>query len=65
MSAWKLLATSYNIVIVCFLYSTLPDPDLEIRGGGVGQSFRPLEKGRGPVSKTKGGGGSPGSPTVV
>ena len=66
MSAWKLLATSYNIVIVCFLYSTLPDPDLEIRGGGVGQSFRPLEKGRGPVSKTKGGGGgSPGPPTVV
>ena len=56
MTAWKLLATSYNIVIVWFLYSTLPDPDLEIRGGGVGQSFRPLEKGRGPVSKTKGGG---------
>ena len=32
MSAWKLLATSYNIVIVWFL----PDPGLEIRGVGVG-----------------------------
>ena len=32
MSAWKLLATSYSIVIVWFL----PDPDLEIRGVGVG-----------------------------
>ena len=34
MSAWKLLATSYNIVIVWFLYSTLPDPGLEIRRVG-------------------------------
>ena len=30
MSAWKLLASSYSIVIVWFL----PDPDLEIRGVG-------------------------------
>ena len=37
MSAWKLLATSYNIVIVWFLYSTLPDPGLEIRGVGGGR----------------------------
>ena len=36
MSAWKLLATSYNIVIVWFLYSTFPDPGLEIRGVGEG-----------------------------
>ena len=49
MSAWKLLATSYGIVIVWFLYSTLPGPALEIRGEGW--SYRPLEKGRGPVSK--------------
>ena len=34
MSAWKLLASSYGIVIVWFLYSTLPDPGLEIRGVG-------------------------------
>ena len=49
MSAWKLLASSYSIVIVWFLYSTVPDPDLEIRG--VGGSSRPLERGRGPVPK--------------
>ena len=36
MSAWKLLATSYNIVIVWFLYSTLPAPALKIRVGGRG-----------------------------
>ena len=51
MSAWKLLATSYGIVIVWFLYSTLPAPGLEIRGVGGGGSSRPLERGRGPVSK--------------
>ena len=57
----------------------VPDPDLEIRGGGEGtRSSRPLDKGGGgPISpknffgpqfalKTKGGGGacpSPGSAT--
>ena len=42
MSAWKLLASSYSIVIVWFLYSTLPAPGLEIRGvgGGVIQTLR-------------------------
>ena len=34
MSAWKLLATSYNIVIVWFLYSTVPDPALRVGGKG-------------------------------
>ena len=44
MSAWKLLASSYSIVIVWFLYSTVPDPDLEIRGvGGVIQTLRKRE----------------------
>ena len=36
MSAWKLLASSYGIVIVWFLYSTLPDPVLNVRVGGRG-----------------------------
>ena len=34
MSAWKLLASSYNIVIVWFLYSTVPDPALRVGGKG-------------------------------
>ena len=52
MSAWKLLATSYSIVIVWFLYSTVPDPDLEIRGGGRGVIQTP-RKGEGPDLQKK------------
>ena len=48
MSAWKLLASSYSIVIVWFLYSTLPGPDLKIRlGGGGGTVIQTLRKGEG------------------
>ena len=39
---------AHNVIrlIVFYAYSTVPDPDLEIRRGG-GRSSRPLDKGEG------------------
>ena len=34
-----------NITLLCLRLKAVPDPDLEIRGGGEGGSSRPLEKG--------------------